>query len=261
MVILAVFILFSLIYFQRRKKPTAMRVFPDSFREVLNKHVPFYQQLNAERKTEFENRMMRFLSHVRITGVKTPVEDSDRVFVAASAIIPIFGFKNWDYINLNEVLLYPDSFGDEFEQEGQHRYTLGMVGSGALNNMMVLSQHDLRQAFINKTGKENVAIHEFVHLVDKTDGGVDGIPEFLLERKYILPWLELMHKNIRKILDDKSDINPYGATNEAEFFAVVSEYFFERPDLLSEKHPELYELLKKIFQLPEPVQINSKSSN
>jgi len=238
-----------------------MLIFPDSFREILNIQVPFYQNLDAERKIEFENRMMRFLSHVRITGVKTPVEDIDRVFVAVSAIIPIFGFKSWDYINLNEVLLYPGSFGDEFEQEGQHRNTLGMVGSGALNNVMVLSQHDLRQAFINKSGKENVAIHEFVHLVDKTDGSVDGIPEFLLERKYILPWLDLMHKNIRKILDDKSDINPYGATNEAEFFAVVSEYFFERPDLLKQNHPELYELLKKIFQLPEPVRINSKSSS
>ena len=83
----------------------------------------------------------------------------------------------------------------------------------------------------------------------------------LFERKYILPWLELMQKNIKEILDDKSDINPYGATNQAEFFAVVSEYFFERPDLLRQKHPELYELLKKIFQLPEPFRINTKSSS
>lgn len=260
MVILAAFILFSLIYFQRRRKPVALTVLPDSFREILIKHVTFYQNLDSERKTEFQNRMIRFLSHVRITGVKTNVEDVDKVFVASSAIIPIFGFKNWDYVNLNEVLLYPDSFGDEFEQEGQHRNTLGMVGTGALNNIMILSQHDLRQAFINKTGKENVAIHEFVHLVDKTDGSIDGVPEFLLEKRYVLPWLKMMQVKINEIIDDKSDINPYGATNDAEFFAVVSEYFFERPDLLRQKHPELYELLKKIFQ-PEPVQINSKSSS
>ena len=113
--------------------------------------------------------------------------------------------------------------------------------------MMILSQYELRQAFISKTSKSNVAIHEFVHLVDKTDGAVDGIPEFLLEKKYILPWLDLMQKKIEDIIDDKSDINPYGATNQAEFFAVVSEYFFERPDMLKSKHPELYELLKKIF--------------
>jgi Mlc titration factor MtfA (ptsG expression regulator) len=56
-----------------------------------------------------------------------------------------------------------------------------------------------------------------------------------------------MHKNIKEILADKSDINPYGATNKAEFFAVVSEYFFERPDLLRIKHPELYKLLEQVF--------------
>jgi Mlc titration factor MtfA (ptsG expression regulator) len=252
------FILFSLIYFQRKKKLPVLRDLPGSFRTILNERVVFYQQLTTERKKEFENRMMNFLSQVRITGVKTTVEDEDKVFIAASAVIPIFGFKDWEYVNLNEVLLYPDSFGHEFEQEGQHRNTLGMVGTGAMNHMMILSQLELRQAFMDHNGKSNVAIHEFIHLVDKTDGAVDGIPEFLLEKKYILPWLELMQKNIDDIIDDKSDINPYGATNQAEFFAVVSEYFFERPDLLRSKHPELYELLSKIFQPQSSVNTLSK---
>jgi Mlc titration factor MtfA (ptsG expression regulator) len=122
-----------------------------------------------------------------------------------------------------------------------------MVGNGAFNHMMILSQHELRQAFLNKTGKSNTAIHEFVHLIDKTDGTVDGIPEFILQRQYILPWLQLMQQEIKNILADDSDINPYGATSEAEFFAVVSEYFFERPDLLEEKHPQLFKLLSRIF--------------
>jgi Mlc titration factor MtfA (ptsG expression regulator) len=122
-----------------------------------------------------------------------------------------------------------------------------MVGNGALNHVMILSQHQLRQAFINKTGKDNTAIHEFVHLLDKTDGSVDGIPELLLDKKYITPWLQLMQKKIQAIIDNRSDINPYGATDEAEFFAVASEYFFERPKLLKEKHPDLYELLERIF--------------
>ena len=112
---------------------------------------------------------------------------------------------------------------------------------------MILSQHELRQGFLNKTGKTNTAIHEFVHLLDKTDGAVDGIPENLMDRQYILPWLQLMHKKIGEIIKGRTDINPYGATNQAEFFAVVSEYFFERPDLLKQKHPELYQLLEDIF--------------
>ena len=112
---------------------------------------------------------------------------------------------------------------------------------------MVLSQHELRQGFLNRTGKTNTAIHEFVHLVDKTDGYTDGIPENLVLKNSIGPWLKLMHRKILEIREGKSDINPYGATNEAEFFAVAAEYFFERPDLLRERHPELFALLEQIF--------------
>jgi Mlc titration factor MtfA (ptsG expression regulator) len=63
-----------------------------------------------------------------------------------------------------------------------------------------------------------------------------------------MPWLDLIHKNIEAIQQNKSDINPYGATNKTEFLAVVSEYFFTQPGLLKEKHPELYEVLSKIFK-------------
>ena len=234
---------------KKKTKVTTVPVepIPASYRQILSDQVPFYQQLDEAKKTEFENRVQRFLSQTKITGINTVVEDLDKVLIAASAIIPIFNFPDWEYIHLHEVLLYPDSFNHEFEQEGNRRDVLGMVGNGALNHVMILSQHQLRQAFINKTGKNNTAIHEFVHLVDKTDGDIDGIPAFILEKKYIQPWLQLMQHEIRLINEDKSDIDPYGATNEAEFFAIVSEYFFERPKLLKEKHPELYGLLEKIF--------------
>ncbi len=105
----------------------------------------------------------------------------------------------------------------------------------------------LRQGFINSDSKHNTGIHEFVHLVDKTDGAIDGIPEKLIGKQYVLPWLNLMQQSIQHIREERSDINPYGATNQAEFFAVVSEYFFEQPDQLLENHPELFALLTRIF--------------
>jgi len=243
-------LLFSF-FFRARKKNVIATPISDDYKIILAKQVPFYQQLDETRKEEFENRLQHFLTTTRITGVKTTVEDLDKVLIAASAVIPIFNFPGWEYVNLHEVLLYPDSFDHEFQQQGDHRSVIGMVGSGSLNHIMILSQHELRQAFLNKTGKTNTAIHEFVHLVDKIDGDIDGIPGFILEKKYILPWLELMRKEIGLIMKDRSDIDPYGATNEAEFFAVVSEYFFEQPKLLKEKHPGLYELLVKIFNSPE----------
>jgi MtfA peptidase len=251
LLVLAVVMIFAALFFMRRKRKAplpAFTPFSEERKQLLKANVPFYDELTPTQQTVFEERMQLFLARVRITGVNTKVEEIDRVLVAASAIIPIFGFPGWEYVQLNEVLLYPDSFNQEFAQEGHGRDTLGMVGSGPYQNVMILSQHQLRQDFLNKTGKGNTAIHEFVHLVDKTDGSVDGIPEFILNRKYILPWLELMHKEIKRIMADKSDINPYGATNQGEFFAVVAEYFFERPDLLKEKHPELYELLSVIFR-------------
>lgn len=247
--VLAIIVL--LLYFflsKLKKQPLSQFAMGEESKQWLETYVPFYQQLDNEQRRSFESRVQSFLSQVRITGVNTIVEDLDKILIAASAVIPIFGFDNWEYDNLNEVLLYPGSFGNDFAQEGQHRNTLGMVGSGAMNNVMILSQHELRQSFINKTGKTNVAIHEFVHLIDKTDGSVDGFPAYFVDKQFALPWLQLIHRKIKEIMTDQSDINPYGATNEAEFFAVAAEYFFERPKLLSAKHPELFKLLTIIFR-------------
>jgi len=245
---LAFLLLLLSLLLRRKKKKVIVQPLPGNYRGILEEQVDFYNQLGQTQQQEFEKRVQLFLAQTRITGVKTTVEDLDKVLIAASAVIPIFGFPDWEYVNLQEVLLYPDSFNHDFEQTGTDRSVLGMVGSGALNGVMILSKHELRQAFLNKTGKTNTAIHEFVHLVDKTDGTTDGIPEVILQKQYILPWLQLMRQEIKKILDDRSDINPYGATNEAEFFAVVAEYFFERPDLLEEKNPELYQLLVTLFR-------------
>ncbi len=231
-----------------RKKTIRAEPISNLYKQLLSTHVPFYQQLDDHRKKEFEERLQQFLTQVKITGIKTEVEDIDRVFIAASAVIPIFNFTGWEYVNLNEVLLYPSSFDFNFNLEGNNRSLLGMVGNGPLNNLMILSRNELRQAFQNEAGTSNTAIHEFVHLVDKTDGYIDGIPHFILDKKYILPWLQLMHQEIKRIRENQSDINLYATTNEAEFFAVVSEYFFERPDLLQQNHPELFEMLVNIFR-------------
>lgn len=248
---LASLVLLLAILMRQRKRTFSVHPVSAENIRTLSEQVPFYQHLSELRKREFEQRVQQFLGAVKITGVNTIVEETDRILIAASAVIPIFNFPGWEYVHLNEVLLYPDSFNHDFEQQGIDRPVLGMVGSGAMNGVMILSQHELRQAFMNKTGKTNTAIHEFAHLVDKTDGSIDGIPEFIAGKAYIKPWLELMHKEIKKISANRSDINPYGATNQAEFFAVASEYFFERPDLFKQKHPELFGILSAIFGMPE----------
>jgi Mlc titration factor MtfA (ptsG expression regulator) len=246
--VLAVLLFLLINLLNPKKKIKQLAAMPEQYRQLLNDHVQFYKKLDAPGKIIFENRMHHFLSGIRITGVGAEVEDIDRVLIGASAIIPIYAFPDWEYINLNEVLLYPETFNEQFHQQGSERSVMGMVGSGAMQQVMIISQHALRQGFCNKTDKNNTAIHEFVHLIDKTDGEVDGVPDILLQHQYTLPWLDMMHKNIKEIMRNRSDINPYGASNQAEFFAVVSEYFFERPDLLQNKHPDLYAMLARIFR-------------
>jgi Mlc titration factor MtfA (ptsG expression regulator) len=117
-----------------------------------------------------------------------------------------------------------------------------------MGGKMILSRPALRQGFLNESSKSNVGIHEFVHLLDNADGMVDGIPAALLERQYAIPWVKLMQEKIDGITSGRSDIAAYGGTREAEFFPVVSEYFFKRPDLLKRKHPRLYAKLERIFR-------------
>ena len=122
-----------------------------------------------------------------------------------------------------------------------------MVGTGQFENHMILSRKALHFGFNNKTDKGNTAIHEFVHLLDKMDGEVDGVPEQLLGKENIVPWLDMMHTEMEAINNDASDIRKYGGTSKIEFFAVAAEYFFERPDLFKRKHPGLYKMLEVCF--------------
>lgn len=229
-----------------KRKTVSPETEPD-YKKILGEHVLFYQRLTAELQEKFICRVRTFLSSVRVTGIKTFIDDTDRVLVAAAAIIPIFAFDKWNYRNVHEVLLYPGSFNRDYELDGPDRNVLGMVGNGPMQNVMLLSQQDLRNGFMNHSDTSNTGIHEFAHLIDKEDGSMDGVPETLLTHRYTLPFLKRIHEEIKKINIGDSDINPYATTNDAEFFAVASEYFFEQPEKMKERHPELFHLMEKAF--------------
>ena len=230
------------------KKPKSIIAFDEEHFEILHNHVSYFQLLDLQQQQVFVEMMKKFLTKIRITGVKTSVEKIDRVFVAASAIIPIFALDNWEYTNLNEVLLYPETFNGRFKQWGEDRTYAGMVGTGPMQNVMILSQNYLRHGFLSPGDFSNTGIHEFVHLVDKTDGDTDGVPESLVDKTFVQQWIQLMHHHIHEIKEGRSGINSYAGTNRAEFFAVVSEIFFKQPVWLQENYTELYNSLQKIFR-------------
>ncbi|MEJ6980342.1 M90 family metallopeptidase [Pedobacter sp. P351] len=247
-IITAFAILISLIIFYR--KSTNKTIDTDQkerYSSLLQQNVLFYRKLDESKKIRFVEKVCSFLGRTTIEGIGTAIDDKDRVLVAASAIIPIFNFGNWEYRNLTNVILYRDTFNHEFEYEGENRSLLGMVGTGYLNGQMVLSKIALHKGFDLSGGVQNTAIHEFVHLLDKADGYIDGIPELLLQNSYILPWITAMEQEIRRIQSGKSDIDPYALTHESEFFAVVAEYFFEKPEQFEEKHPELFSIVNQMF--------------
>lgn len=251
--IVLILAIFLLIYFSsgkaRIKKTKSSQT---SYTKLLSKEVDFYQKLKKVKKKNFEKRVAEFLEEIHIEGVGTEITELDRVLIASSAIIPVFGFADWKYKNLSNVILYPNTFNKEFQFEGNsNRSIMGMVGSGYMNGQMLLSRASLYHGFSKSSGNENVAIHEFVHLLDKSDGTIDGVPENLLAYEYSLPWLKMMQEEMNKIEKGKSDINPYALTSEAEFLAVASEYFFSRPEKFQDKHPQLYEQLSRIFGLQQ----------
>lgn len=242
------FILFIALFTYGKRRKRNQYLVPQNLTQLLLEHVAFYRGLEAAQKIQFEERVKEFLSYIRIHGVNTEVDNIDRALVASSAVIPVFGFKEWRYFNLKDVLLYGDRFNaEDFSTVGYERNTLGMVGSGAMQRVMILSKPALRQGFFRESHKDNTGIHEFVHLLDKADGTTDGIPEALLQKQYTIPWINYMSEAIHHIKTGNSDIDAYGATSQAEFFAVAAEYFFNQPEQFKIHHPELFNLMEKIF--------------
>jgi Mlc titration factor MtfA (ptsG expression regulator) len=232
----------------RRRRRILSEAFPAEWEAVLQREVVFFRVLDDEARQRFRRELQVFLGEKRITGIKLELDTATRVLAAASAIIPIFGFPEWEWDQISEVLIYPARFDETFAfGSGAGRHTLGMVGTGALNRMMILSKPDLLHGFRNAADKRNVGIHEFAHLADKSDGTIDGLPGVGLGREAVGPWIDLVRRKMDEMRRGDSDIDPYGLTNEAEFFAVATEYFFERPGLMERKHPELYEMLSRVF--------------
>ena len=250
LIIIPIIALLAWIIFRQKNKPRNAPLQPldKTLIRLLETNVDYYHNLDAKGKKRFASHVARFLQYVNVEGVGVDITDLDRVLVAASAVIPVFALGDWEYPNLTNVILYPDTFDAEYQFEGGNRNIMGMIGTGYMNGQMLLSRSALHKGFSSASGAQNTAIHEFVHLVDKTDGATDGIPEHLMPHSYAEPWLKLMHQEMHRIKEGKSDIDPYALTNEAEFFAVASEYFFEKPGRFEQRHPELYLQLSQIFR-------------
>jgi hypothetical protein len=217
--------------------------FPPLWRQILRDRVEFYNRLSSHDKTEFERKVHIFLLNVRIRGMETEVTHEDKILIAAGAIIPIFRFSKWHYANLEEVQLFPD----KFSIPGSDKMANGLVGWGAMEGKMMLSRKAVHHGFYDNTDNQNVVIHEFIHILDKQDGKIDGMMSKVMNEVDIMPWLHLINIKMNEIDFGDSTIRDYGAANQAEFLAVVSEFFFENPEKLKTEHPGLYNALDSFY--------------
>ncbi len=229
-----------------RRMAVARRPFPPQWGEVLERRVQFYRALDDAHRERFRRMVAVFLDEVRVTGIRTEVDDVVRVLVAASAIIPVFGFEDWDYRRLGEVLVYPGAFDQGYRTEkADDANILGLTGLGHLRGVVILSKPSLLSGFTDGPNAQNVGVHEFAHLVEQTEVD-DGLPPEV-PPEAVRQWVgyvarELLHHSRRRTAG-----NDYAYTNEHEFFAVLSEYFFGAPEKLRTKDPVLYGLLRKLF--------------
>jgi len=232
---------FSLTRSRSKKDPN--RPFPQQWRALLIQHVAFYNRLTPPQRTKFENRVHTFLLNVQIVGVDTEVAHLDRILIASGAIIPIFGFEAWHYSNLEVVEVYPDKFLIPNTQQ----YANGLVGWGKMEGKVMLSRKALVHGFYDNNDQKNVAIHEFVHVLDMQDGKIDGKLGKIMKEIDINPWLQIIQNKMNAIHTGNSSIRDYGKTSNAEFLAVVSEFFFESPEKMKTEHPELYQFLDRFY--------------
>ncbi len=246
-------ILAVLVFIQVRKKvrrrfEISGRPLSPTLDRALAKDVAFYRGLNPKDREHFQRLIRLFLEEVPVIGVETPIDDQVRILVAASAVIPVFGFPNWRY-RLSSVLVYPGPLSASITgMEGGERI-LGQAQTDS--GRVLLSKPDLIAGFQNPVDRRNVGMHEFAHMIDAADGSVDGTPPVPPEEWE--GWQQLMEEVLQDPEQAHVLMDPYGFTNKAEFFACLTESFFETPVRLKEKNPVLFDYLKKFYgQNPVP---------
>jgi MtfA peptidase len=223
--------------------------FPEEWEKILKSHVGMYLVLTPEKKERFKERVHRFILTKPIVGYQTDVDDIVKILVASSAVMLTLSFERWNFNYLSGVIVTDQVINPEVGKQGN--VVLGQVETSGDNSKMVLSKSSLLQGFRNMNDRKNVGVHEFAHVLDHADGEIDGIPRAIMPPELVDRWVELVGNKIKAVFDNGSDIDTYGATSESEFFAVATEYFFEKPDVMKQKHPAMYEILSTTFQQDE----------
>ena len=239
---------------QARRRLILEQPFPDEWVEILKQNLPPYTRLSADLRQELHQDIKIFLSEKSFEGCGgLTITDEIRVTIAAQACMLLFNRKDDCYPKLYSVLVYPSTYiaGGKGLFSNKSEPKSVRLGESWGHGVVVLSWDSVKQGAFNFNDGHNVTMHEFAHQLDQEDGVADGAP-ILESRSSYASWASVLSHEFENLKRDKKRwrktvMNKYGASNPAEFFAVASESFFEKPRQLKKKHPELYEELKFYF--------------
>jgi Mlc titration factor MtfA (ptsG expression regulator) len=231
-------------------------VFKEEWRELLVANVPLYSRMPDDLRLRLHERIARFISSTRFEGCNgLELTEGMILTVAAQASILVLNREGEPYPELRTVYLYPTTFSSVQKR----RDAMGIVTEGEVHRLgeswetgtVILAWDSVEQGARNIHDARNVTFHEFAHQLDHEDGATDGAPG-LPGREAYRSWAKVFRENYADFLEKvdagkRTLIDDYGATNPAEFFAVATETFFEKPRQLFRMRPDLYDELKGYY--------------
>jgi len=252
---------------RRRRRKILSRPFPAAWSGVINENVPLSQTLDDGERRQLERITQILVAEKNWEGCQgLEMSDEIRVTIAAQAAFLVLGFHEFYFDRLLTVLVYPDEYLAPETIHGpgglQIETSSVRLGEAWHGGPVILSWPDVLDGAQIPDDGENVVLHEFAHVLDMHDAGTpDGVPPLESGEQY-RTWNEVMTREYERLARRAERgrptlLNHYGALNEAEFFAVATECFFELPRDLLVEHPRLYEVLQ-VFYRQDPAARLSK---
>lgn len=243
--------------FLKRRRHEAIRAqpFPPAWAAVLERNVPYTKRLSAADLERLQGLVQIFLEQVRFEGCGgLEMTDEIRVTIAGQACILLLHRDHDEFADLEVVLVYPRAYRAPAPVR-EHGIVPDepdvRLGESWSRGEVILAWDHVKRGTVNANDGQNVVLHEFAHQLDAEGGPVDGAPQ-LESRSHYSTWARVLGREFADLTARLAagkfvDIDPYGATNPPEFFAVVTEMFFEKPQALRARHPELYDELASYY--------------
>lgn len=244
-------------FFKNRRR-AALREAPltDSERAILKKNVPYLATLDDADREELEGLVRIFVAEKSFEGCGgLELTEEIKVTIAAQACLLLLHRETDVYPGVDSILVYPHAYRAPSKENAGGVVIEGeqaRLGESWTRGVVVLAWDHVKSGAVQPADGQNVVLHEFAHQLDGEDGAMDGAPD-LGARAHYTSWAHVLGDEFTALSEKlhagrRSDIDPYGATNPAEFFAVVTEMFFEKPRAMKQHHPELYEELAAFYK-------------